>query len=76
MYVNISTDLSDINQIDKVLKASFSQVSLKRMDTLHGGLDLSFIYDNKKITKALDFTYTDIDNVLKFTSEMLLKEQS
>ncbi|MGJ8660224.1 MAG: NAD-dependent epimerase/dehydratase family protein [Cellulophaga fucicola] len=40
------------------------------------GLKSQDIYDNKKITKALDFTYTDIDNVLKFTSEMLLKEQS
>ncbi len=42
-YVNITTDLSDIVSIDKLLNKSFSLVELKRMDTLDSGMDLSFI---------------------------------
>lgn len=43
MYVNISTDTTDLNKIDSLLKNSFREVELKRMDTVHGTLDLSFI---------------------------------
>jgi len=45
MYVNISTDLTDLDPIITVLKSHFRQVELKRMDALGKdiGLDLSFI---------------------------------
>lgn len=43
-YINITTDLSDIIVIDKLLKESFASVELKRLDTaLDDSLDLSFI---------------------------------
>ena len=49
MYVNISTDINDIMQIEAVLKTSFKEVALKRVDTLHGGLDLSFVCKSNSI---------------------------
>lgn len=43
-YVNITTDTTDMIQIERILKESFSFVELKRMGTLpEQGLDLSFI---------------------------------
>lgn len=51
-YVNITTDLSDLVQINNLLKSSFSFVELKRMDTLDdNGLDLSFICKASSIEK-------------------------
>ncbi len=43
MFVNISTDLSDLKKITALLSKHFSYVELKRMDTLEKGLDLSFV---------------------------------
>ncbi|MEL6926461.1 MAG: DUF4956 domain-containing protein, partial [Bacteroidota bacterium] len=43
MYVNISTDLNDLNQISKILSNTLPYVELKRLDTVDSGLDLSFI---------------------------------
>jgi hypothetical protein len=45
LFVNISTDISDLMPIVQVLEAHFMQVDLKRMDALGQGLglDLSFI---------------------------------
>lgn len=45
LFVNISTDLSDLTPVLKALEAHFTAVELKRMDALGQGLglDLSFI---------------------------------
>lgn len=51
-YINITTDLTDMLQIDAILKKSFSSVELKRMDTIPNGLDLSFICKSASIQKV------------------------
>jgi len=43
LFVNINTESSDFKEIHQILKAHFSHVELKRIDTLEKGLDLSFI---------------------------------
>lgn len=43
LFVNISTDLTDLEQITKILIDTLPYVELKRMDTLEQGLELSFI---------------------------------
>ena len=43
MYVNINTDLNDLNQISQILSNTLPYVELKRLDTLEKGLDLSFV---------------------------------
>ncbi|MCB0706340.1 MAG: DUF4956 domain-containing protein [Saprospiraceae bacterium] len=43
MFVNIQTDVEDLDQIVQLLTSTFPFVELKRMDTLEKGLDLSFI---------------------------------
>ncbi|MEL6718787.1 MAG: DUF4956 domain-containing protein [Bacteroidota bacterium] len=42
IFLNIQTDTEDLNKITSLLLETFSSVSLKRMDTLSKGLDLSF----------------------------------
>ena len=59
LYVNVSTDLTDLNPILAVLEQHFRKVELKRMDALGSdiGLDLSFICkasSNKAINEAKD----------------------
>jgi len=49
LYVNISTDIGDLNKITKVLTATFPYVELKRLDTLGKGLDVSYICKAKNI---------------------------
>ena len=43
MFVNISTDIEDLDPITQILMRHFSYVELKRLDTLEKGLDVSFI---------------------------------
>ncbi len=43
MFVNINTDLEDLDRIAKILTDTLPYVKLKRMDTLDKGLDLSFL---------------------------------
>lgn len=43
LFVNIQTDVNDLNQITKVLTDILPYVELKRLDTLDEGLALSFI---------------------------------
>lgn len=43
LYVNISTDLNDLERINTLLTETFHYVELKRLDTLGSGLDLSYI---------------------------------
>ena len=43
LFVNINTDIDNLNQITKVLTDTLPYVELKRLDTLEKGLDLSFI---------------------------------
>ncbi len=43
MFVNINTDLEDLDRIAKILTDTLPYVKLKRMDTLDQGLDLSFV---------------------------------
>lgn len=43
MYVNITTDIDDLERITKTLIDIFPYVELKRLDTLEQGLDTSFI---------------------------------
>lgn len=51
LFVNISTDLTDLEQITKILTDTLPYVELKRMDTLGKGLDLSFICKAESITQ-------------------------
>lgn len=51
LYVNISTDLNDLEQITNVLKETFHYVELKRLDTLGTGLDLAFVCKAKDISQ-------------------------
>lgn len=53
MYVNVSTDISDLEAVTAVLEAHFSSVELKRMDALGKdiGLDLSYICKADSTTK-------------------------
>lgn len=39
------------------------------------GLKSQDVYENTKIVKAIDFTFTDLDEVIKTTSALFLKEQ-
>ena len=43
LFVNIHTDLTDIEHVSSVLTAHLPHVELKRLDTLDNGLDVSFI---------------------------------
>ena len=43
MYINIETDQNDLQGISQLLSNSLKYVELKRMDTVEGGLSLSFI---------------------------------
>lgn len=43
LFINITTDLEDLEVITKLLVAHLAFVELKRMDTLEKGLDLSFV---------------------------------
>jgi len=49
LYVNISTDVNDLERINKMLKETFHYVELKRLDTLGSGLDLAYICKAKDI---------------------------
>ncbi|MEL7222894.1 MAG: DUF4956 domain-containing protein, partial [Bacteroidota bacterium] len=43
LFINITTDLEDLEVITKLLVEHLNSVELKRMDTLDQGLDLSFV---------------------------------
>ena len=43
MFINITTEEEDLEQITKILTGVFSYVELKRMDSLKPGMDLSYI---------------------------------
>jgi len=43
LFINITTDIEDLNQITALLVQYLPYVELKRMDTLEKGLDLSFV---------------------------------
>jgi|APTNR8051073442_1049403.scaffolds.fasta_scaffold00472_8 uncharacterized membrane protein YhiD involved in acid resistance len=43
LFVNITTDVEDLEKISAILAANLPYVELKRMDTLDKGLDLSFV---------------------------------
>lgn len=43
MFVNISTDIDDLNKVTQLLSDIFPYVELKRLDTLEKGMDVSFI---------------------------------
>lgn len=43
LFLNITTDLDDLEQVSAVLLAHLPYVELKRLDTLDQGLDLSFV---------------------------------
>ncbi len=49
LYVNISTDVNDLEVINQMLKETFHYVELKRLDTLGSGLDLAYICKAKDI---------------------------
>lgn len=64
IFLNIQTDIEDLEKITSLLIKTFSTVSLKRMDTLSKGLDLSFS------CKADDFKQIEsITKQLKALSE-------
>lgn len=43
LFINIKTDLEDLNSITALLAKHLAHVELKRMDTLAPGLDLAFV---------------------------------
>ena len=43
LFVNIHTDLTDVERVSRVLTDHLPHVELKRLDTLEQGLDVSFI---------------------------------
>ena len=49
LYVNISTDVNDLEQINQLLSETFHYVELKRLDTLGSGMDLAYICKAKDI---------------------------
>ncbi|MCH2044761.1 MAG: DUF4956 domain-containing protein [Saprospiraceae bacterium] len=51
LYVNVSTDLDNLDQITKILEDNLSYVELKRLDTLEKGMDISYICKAKSIAE-------------------------
>jgi uncharacterized membrane protein YhiD involved in acid resistance len=51
MYINITTDQNDIVVIEKILSGTLKQVALKRMDTINGGLDVSFMAKSTEVAQ-------------------------
>jgi hypothetical protein len=51
MFINIHTDIEDLDQITQVLVNHLPYVELKRMDTLDEGLELSYIGKAKSIAE-------------------------
>jgi hypothetical protein len=51
LFINVTTDVNDLQQIVNVLKQHLKEVELKRMDALGRdiGLDLSFVCKAKSI---------------------------
>ena len=49
LYVNISTDVNDLERINQLLSETFHYVELKRLDTLGSGMDLAYICKAKDI---------------------------
>ena len=43
MFINISTDIEQLERFTEILSRHLTYVELKRLDTLEKGLDLSFI---------------------------------
>lgn len=50
LYVNISTDVNDLQRINAILSDTFHYVELKRLDTLGTGMDLAYICKATNIT--------------------------
>lgn len=55
IFVNLHTELKDLNQVSAVLQKHFSFVQLKRMDTLESGLDLSYLCKADSIEQLNQF---------------------
>ena len=51
IFINIQTDIDDLDRISKILTDELTYVKLKRMDTLEKGLDLSFACQADSITQ-------------------------
>lgn len=51
LYLNLNTDIEDLNKINEMVMKHMSYVELKRMDKLTTGLDLSFICKAKDINQ-------------------------
>lgn len=51
LFVNINTDVTDLEAISKVLTGVFPYVELKRLDTLEKGLDLTFLCKAKDLAQ-------------------------
>ncbi len=51
LYLNLNTDVDDLNKINTLVTKHMSYVELKRMDKLMTGLDLSFICKAKDINQ-------------------------
>lgn len=51
LFVNISTDLTDLETISDKLIEVFSYVELKRLDTIESGLDLTFLCKAKDLSE-------------------------
>lgn len=73
MYINITTDQTDIIVIERILEKSLNQVSLKRMDTINGGLDLSFIAKTTA-TKQIQTIKDELTQLSDYTQVSIVEQ--
>ncbi|MEM7101916.1 MAG: DUF4956 domain-containing protein [Bacteroidota bacterium] len=67
MYINISTDVDDLEKITNILTKTLTYVELKRLDKMADGLDLSFICKADSI-KDLNTLKNDLGELSKGTT--------
>lgn len=73
LFINITTDINDLNQITALLVKHLPYVELKRMDTLEKGLDLSFVARADK-PEQLNDLQLEIRKISDKTSLSLLEQ--
>lgn len=67
LYVNISTDVNDLEKINAILSKTFHYVELKRLDTLGSGLDLAYICKAKNI-QEIEIVKNEITKLSELTT--------
>ena len=73
MYVNIQTDENDLKKITNILTNILPYVELKKMDTLPGGLDLSYVCKADSIDQ-IDQLKNDLQAISKQTQLSIIDQ--